>query len=130
MLVRNDIEVVFDSLPAFPVRVRVLDEGGRPSIAGFIIRDDQDQIYPNISKRLAPDFFFQPQVYRQDGDTIPLPPGSHTIAACGPENISQTRSLKVAGPQEISFKLDRWIDPSWTAGIPATTTFVGRLFAL
>ena len=110
---RNDIEIVFSALPAFPVRVRVLDEGGKPSIAGFIIRDGQDRIYPNISKRLAPDFFFQPQVYRRDGDTIPLPPGTYNVAASrGPEYLSQTRTVTVEGPQELAFKFARWIDPS------------------
>jgi hypothetical protein len=110
---RNDIEIVFTSLPAFPVRLRVLDEGGRPAVAGFIIRDGQDRIYPNISKRLAPDFFFQPQVYRRDGDTIPLPPGIYNVAASrGPEYLSQTRTLTVEGPQELAFKFGRWIDPS------------------
>ena len=39
----------------------------RPS---FLVRDDAARIYPNIAKRLAPDFFFQPQVYRADGETI------------------------------------------------------------
>jgi hypothetical protein len=110
---RNDIEVVFNALPAFPVRVRVVDEAGRPAVAGFIIRDGQDRLYPNISKRLAPDFFFQPQVYRRDGDTIPLPPGIYNVTASrGPEYLSQTRSLTVEGPQELSFKFARWIDPS------------------
>jgi hypothetical protein len=110
---RNDIEIVFTALPAFPVRLRVVDEGGRPSVAGFIIRDGQDRIYPNISKRLAPDFFFQPQVYRRDGDTIPLPPGIYNVTASrGPEYVSQTRSLTVEGPQEMGFKFARWIDPS------------------
>jgi hypothetical protein len=110
---RNDTEIVFNALPAFPVRVRVLDEAGRPSVAGFIIRDGQDRIYPNISKRLAPDFFFQPQVYRRDGDTIPLPPGTYNVTASrGPEYLSQARSLTVEGPQELAFKFARWIDPS------------------
>ena len=70
---RNDVEVLFTADPSHPVRVRVQDEKGRPTIAGFLIKDELDRIYPNISKRLAPDFYFQPQVYRHDGQTITLP---------------------------------------------------------
>ncbi len=110
---RNDIEVVFTALPAHAVRVRVLDEHGRPTTAGFIVRDDMDRIYPNISKRLEPDFFFQPQVYRRDGETIALPPGSYSITASrGPEYVQEKRKLRVSGPTEMAFKLARWIDPS------------------
>ena len=117
---RNDIEVLFTSRPAHAVRLRVADEHGRPTTAGFTIRDEHQRIYPNISKRLEPDFFFQPQVYRRDGESIALPPGEFTIAASrGPEYVSQTRRVTVVGPQELSFKLDRWIDPSrdgWYSG--------------
>ena len=100
-------------LPAHAVRVRVLDEHGRPTTAGLIVRDDKDRIYPNISKRLEPDFFFQPQVYRRDGETIALPPGSYSITASrGPEYVQEKRKLRVSGPTEMAFKLARWIDPS------------------
>ena len=110
---RNDIDVLFTSHPAHPVRVRIQDEHGRPTSAGFIIRDDRDRIYPNISKRLEPDFFFQPQVYRADGATIALPAGAFTFAVSrGPEYHAQTKRVEVTGPQELSFKLERWIDPS------------------
>ena len=117
---RNDVEVLFTARPAHPIRVRVRDEQGAPTTAGFLIRDELDRIYPNISKRLAPDFFFQPQVYRADGDVIQLPDGSFTITVSrGPEYLQQTRRVAVAGPQELSFALERWIDPSrdgWYSG--------------
>jgi hypothetical protein len=110
---RNDIEVLFTAAPSHPVRLRVQDEQGRPATAGFIVRDDQDRLYPNISKRLAPDFFFQPQVYRADGGQIALPPGPFTITASrGPEYLDETRRIAVAGPMELLFRLARWIDPS------------------
>ena len=58
------------------------------------MRDELDRIYPNISKRLAPDFFFQPQVYRADGQTISLPGGQFTVTVSrGPEYIPQTQTL-------------------------------------
>jgi hypothetical protein len=117
---RNDIEVLFTALPAHQIRLRVLDEHGRPTTAGFIIRDEWDRIYPNISKRLEPDFFFQPQVYRRDGETIALPPGAFTLTVSrGPEYVTQTTRVEVRGPKELSFRLARWIDPSrdgWYSG--------------
>ena len=76
---RNDVEVVFTAVPAHPVRVRVVDERGEPATAAFLVKDDADRIYPTASKRLAPDFYFQPQVYRTDGDTIDLPSGSFML---------------------------------------------------
>ncbi|MGH9311862.1 MAG: CehA/McbA family metallohydrolase [Vicinamibacterales bacterium] len=110
---RNDIEVLFTAAPAHPVRVRVRDEHGKSATAGFLIRDEADRIYPNISKRLAPDFFFQPQVYRADGDTISLPAGAFTFTVSrGPEYVPQTRRVVISGPQELSFRLERWIDPA------------------
>ena len=117
---RNDIEVVFTAAPSHAVRLRIRDEHGQPTTAGFIIRDDRDRLYPNISKRLAPDFFFQPQVYRRDGDTIALPAGTFTVTMSrGPESIPETRRVAIAGPHELSFQVDRWIDPSrdgWYSG--------------
>jgi hypothetical protein len=117
---RNDVEVLFTAAPAHPVRLRAQDEHGKPTTAGFLIRDDADRIYPNISKRLAPDFFFQPQVYRADGETISLPAGAFTIKVSrGPEYVPQTRRVEIAGPKELSFRLERWIDPAgdgWYSG--------------
>jgi hypothetical protein len=117
---RNDIDVLFTAAPAHRIRLRILDEHDRPTTAGIIVRDDRDRLYPNISKRLAPDFFFQPQVYRKDGDAIDLPAGSFTFTASrGPESVPQTWRVDVTGPQEVAFRLGRWIDPSrdgWYSG--------------
>ncbi len=72
--------------------------------------------------RLAPDFFFQPQVYRADGESIQLPPGSYTVSYTGgPEYITETQKFIVTGsaPTELSFHLKRWIDPvkyGWYSG--------------
>ncbi len=117
---RNDIDVVFNSLPVHHVRVRVQDEHGRPTTAAFLIRDPYGRLYPNVSKRLAPDFFFQPQVYRADGSTIDLPAGSFTVAVSrGPEYVPQTMEVEVPRTEELSVKLARWIDPAsqgWFSG--------------
>jgi DNA-binding transcriptional regulator YdaS (Cro superfamily) len=117
---RNDVEILFTAATAYPVRVKVQDEEGNPATASFLIRDELDRIYPNISKRLAPDFFFQPQVYRADGDVINLPAGSFTVTVSrGPEYLPQTRRLAITGAQELLVRLLRWIDPArdgWYSG--------------
>jgi len=119
---RNDIVVLFNVLPARPVKLHVVDEKGRPAMASFVIRDRLNRLYPNPAKRLAPDFFFQPQIYRADGESISLPEGYYTITYTGgPEYRTHTKELAVddKGPAELSFKLERWIDPAtygWYSG--------------
>jgi hypothetical protein len=119
---RNDVAVVFTSLPAHAVTLRVHDEHGKPAVASFVVRDRFDRVYPNQSKRLAPDFPFQPQVYRADGDTLRLPEGDYTvITGAGPEYVPHTQQLHVAadGGRELDVQLERWIDPAtrgWYSG--------------
>ena len=119
---RNDILVLFNALAAHTVKLRVRDEKGRPAMASFVIRDRLNRLYPNPSKRLAPDFFFQPQIYRADGESISLPAGYYTITYTGgPEYRVHTKELAVDanGPAELSFQLERWIDPAqfgWYSG--------------
>ena len=60
--------------------------------ASFLVRDDAARIYPNIAKRLAPDFFFQPQVYRADGQTIDLPAGAFTSTCRAVLNTCRKRN--------------------------------------
>ena len=119
---RNDILVLFNALAAHTVKLRVRDEKGQPAMASFVIRDRLNRLYPNPSKRLAPDFFFQPQIYRADGESISLPAGYYTITYTGgPEYRVHTKELAVDanGPAELSFQLERWIDPAqfgWYSG--------------
>jgi hypothetical protein len=119
---RNDILILFNALPARTVELHVRDEKGQAAMASFIIRDRLDRLYPNPSKRLAPDFFFQPQIYRADGETISLPEGYYTIAySGGPEYLTHTKEFAVddKGPADLSFQLERWIDPAqygWYSG--------------
>ena len=119
---RNDILVLFNALAARAIKLRVRDEKGEPAMASFVIRDRLSRLYPNPSKRLAPDFFFQPQIYRADGETISLPAGYYNITyAGGPEYRAHTKEFAVDanGPAELSFQLERWIDPArygWYSG--------------
>jgi hypothetical protein len=119
---RNEIVLLFNVLPAHFVRLHVVDEKSEPATAAFVIRDGIDRIYPNLSKRLAPDLFFQPQIYRADGEKVVLPAGNYTVTcSMGPEYIAQSKELTVpeSGDAQISFNMQRWIDPSklaWYSG--------------
>ncbi|MGI8782357.1 MAG: CehA/McbA family metallohydrolase [Acidobacteriota bacterium] len=117
---RNEVSILFQSVQAHAVTLRVRDEKGQPSTAGFLVRDRLQRIYPNPSKRLAPDLPFQPQVYRRDGETLGLPPGTYTIECSrGPEYLPERREVTITGPAEVAFELKRWIDPSrlgWYSG--------------
>ena len=118
---RNEVDVLFNCLPAHELTLRVQDEHGKPTTASFLIRDTQGRVYPSQAKRLAPEFGFHPQVYRADGEKIKLPEGDYTIEfSRGPESIPSTRKMKVTRTlKEAVFKAERWIDPStmgWWSG--------------
>lgn len=75
-------------------------------------------IYPLPSRRVAaydeyPDFFFQPQVYRMDGEHVMLPPGIYNVTFTrGPEYITQSETLVVPSGKtamEATFTLKRWL---------------------
>jgi hypothetical protein len=120
---RNDAPVLFECLPSKDVTLRVQDEDGRPTTASFVIRDGQGRQYPAKTKRLAPDFSFHPQVYREDGEKIRLPAGAYAVEFTrGPEYVARRETLTVgagARPEEWRFRLKRWIDPAslgWYSG--------------
>lgn len=119
---RNDMTVLFTARPAHSVTFRVRDESGDPGMASFVVRDSLNRLYPNPAKRLAPDFFFQPQVYRADGETLRLPEGRYNVTYTGgPEYVTQQKDFTVdaKGPSEVEFQLTRWIDPAeygWYSG--------------
>ena len=119
---RNETTVVFNALPAQALRLVVRDENGAPTVAAFTIRDSLGRLYPNPAKRLAPDLFFQPQVYRENGATVLVPAGSYTVtASMGPEYEPQTKKIEVAvaSANEVSFAMNRWINPPkyhWYSG--------------
>ena len=118
---RNEIDLLFNCLPASDVTFSVQDEHGKPTTASFIVRDKQGRVYPPTAKRLAPDFPFHHQVYRADGEKLKLPHGEFTIEYNrGPEYLTKTKPLHVDAKSETaSFKLERWIDPAtmgWWSG--------------
>ncbi len=118
---RSDVDILFICQPATKITMRVLDFDTRPTTASFLIRDTAERVYPSQAKRLAPDLFFQPQVYRSDGDSITLPPGEYNIEYTrGPEYRKKTQHVQVGNnPLALTFKLERWIDPArqgWYSG--------------
>ncbi|MEO5600444.1 MAG: CehA/McbA family metallohydrolase [Cyclobacteriaceae bacterium] len=111
---------------------RILDSAGTLSKVGFhlaaahqefrmskyIILPTLRGIYPLPSRRVAaydeyPDFFFQPQIYRADGEHVMLAPGTYNVTFTrGPEYIVQTRELIIPSGSkafEATFRLQRWI---------------------
>ncbi len=86
---------------------------------GYTIPARLTGIYPLPSRRVAshdpyPDFFFQPQVYRADGEQVLLPPGKYKVAFTrGPEYLVQTKELVVperVASTEVTFRLKRWVN--------------------
>lgn len=119
---RNGALILFNCQPAHRLTLRVRDEQGVPATAAFTIRDKLNRIYPNPSKRLAPDFFFEPQIYRVDGDQVPLAAGEYEVTCwMGPEYQPQTKRVmvKASGESSVSFAMERWINPpalGWFSG--------------
>ena len=92
---------------------------------GLDLTDDRPDrlvgLYPLPSRRLAktdeyPDFYFQPQIYRADGEHVLLAPGTYEVEYTrGPEYLTRARRITV--PQGVStheeaFRLERWVDMS------------------
>jgi hypothetical protein len=120
---RAEAPVLFTVKPAIPVKLKVRDTDGTPTTARLQFVDDQGHVYPPQPKRLAPDLFFQKQIYRADGEEVRLPPGRFTLFyGRGPEYRVLQRSVIVpaagAGGNEptasltLDLRLERWTDPS------------------
>lgn len=111
---RGEAPVLFDVQPAIPVQLSIRDHDGRPTTARLLIRDREGRVYPPQAKRLAPDFFFQPHIYRADGDVVLLPPGEFTVQSSrGPEYLVRELTGRISrkGKSVLSVRLERWIDP-------------------
>jgi hypothetical protein len=129
---RNESDIVFNCRPSVEVKLEILDDDGTPTTGQFVIRDSQGRIYPSMTKRLAPDFFFHQQVYRHNGESVLLPPGKYRVTYTrGPEYLTLNRDM-IVPPQSLSaasvngaaaavaetpppvhhesFRLKRWID--------------------
>jgi hypothetical protein len=124
----DQVTYVFESAPAVVVKLHILDDDGQPRRDGHAVmgaltfRDARGRVYPSPSRRLAPDFGFQPQVYRADGETVSLQPGKYTVTYTrGPEYLALQKEITIpATPTyEETFQLKRWIHPAakgWYSG--------------
>ena len=130
---RAEAPILFDVKPGVPVRLRVVDFDGKPTVARFTFKDAAGHIYPPRAKRLAPDFFFHDQIYRPDEGIVLLPPGEITMTyGRGPEYRVLARKEHIAtkdlnelgnggrpnpatetevNQPVIAVKLERWINP-------------------
>ncbi|MCH2379854.1 MAG: hypothetical protein MK236_10595, partial [Pedosphaera sp.] len=111
---RGEVPVLFNVLPARAVKLNVRDHDGLPTTARLEFRDATGRVYPPQAKRLAPDFFFQPHIYRAHGQLVSLPSGKYTMESSrGPEYRVHTREVTVSakGATEIKVRLERWVDP-------------------
>ncbi len=120
---RSELPILFRALPSQAIALKIMDDDGKPTTCSLLIRDRLGRVYPNPARRLAPDFFFHPQIYRADGENVVLPTGSYTLVASrGPEYLPVTVEVSVpeselAAPIEIQLK--RWIHmttKNWYSG--------------
>ncbi len=119
---RNAAPILFDCVPSTEVVLGVLDEAGRPTMASFLITDKFGRVYPSPARRTAPDFFFHPQIYRANNETVNLAPGKYSVEYTrGPEYLIERRTIDV--PESVlhkeTFQLHRWIHPAkmnWYSG--------------
>jgi hypothetical protein len=119
---RAEVPVLFTVKPAIAVKLHVLDHDGTPTIGRFQFVDHEGHVFPPQAKRVAPDLFFQKQIYRADGEDVLLPPGDLTMFyGRGPEYRWLKRQVTIPAsvgsshtPQkpEIDVRLERWIDPA------------------
>ncbi len=111
---RAEVPVLFDVRPAVEVKLSVRDFDDVTTTGRFLFLDAAGRVHPPQPKRLAPDFFFQKQIYRPDGGTVLLPQGEFTMFyGRGPEYRWLQRKVTVAGsgPAEVAVKLERWVNP-------------------
>ncbi len=119
---RSDLNLLFECEPSVEMTLEVRDDDGRPTMGQFTFRDALGRIYPAKARRLAPDFFFQDQVYRRDGESVRLPPGEYDVTYTrGPEYRVGRRKIVVPAGQRHTerFDLVRWInlaERGWYSG--------------
>src|ERR1043165_1934190 len=65
---RGEVPILFTIKPAIPVKLVVKDFDGKPTTGRFAFKDRAGRVYPPQAKRVAPDSFFQQQVYRPDDE--------------------------------------------------------------
>lgn len=111
---RGELPVLFEIRRAVAVSLSIEDHDGKPTTGRFLFLDGLGHVYPPQARRLAPDLFFQKQIYRHDGEVVFLPPGELTMYyGRGPEYRWLRRSIVVPAKAEhtVKVRLQRWINP-------------------
>ena len=111
---RGELPVLFTVRPAVPVQLTIRDHDGQPTTGRFTFFDRAGHVYPPQVKRLAPDLFFQKQIYRYDGEMVLLPPGQFTMYyGRGPEYrwLKKAVTILSKGDARIEVQLERWVHP-------------------
>jgi hypothetical protein len=119
---RAQLPFLMEILPAVPVRLSIHDDEGAPAFARLTIRDAAGRIYPPQPRRLAPDLFFQQQIYREHDEFVYLPPGNFEVECTqGPETVPLRKMMRVVSEVSNTWELEvrRWIHPmryGWYCG--------------
>ena len=125
---RNEVAILFDCVAGFEVGLDIRDaatpDDATPMMVALEIRDEQGRVYPNPARRLAPDFFFHNQIYRQNGEKLALPAGTFDVRISrGPEYQPLEQKFVIDPSSDesrvLTGKLQRWIEPidwGWYSG--------------
>jgi hypothetical protein len=111
---RAELPILFEIRRAVKVSLSVRDADGRPTTGRLLFMDSAGHVHPPQARRLAPDLFFQKQIYRHDGEVVWLPPGQFTMfSGRGPEYRWQERVVEIPSNPEhrLAIRLQRWVDP-------------------
>ena len=112
---RAEIPILFRAEAPVDLTLQITEADGTPSTARLVFRDLAGHVFPPQAKRLAPDFYFQEQIYRHHGQHLSLPAGDYTLESSrGPEYLvtSQNMTLPRARSHTLDITLHRWIQPS------------------
>jgi hypothetical protein len=112
---RSRVPVLFNIEPATQVTLDIRDHDGKPNTARLVFRDEAGHVFPPQAKRLAPDFYFQEQIYRHSGQSILLPPGRFTLESSrGPEYhpVHQDLVIPETPQHTLEIRLKRWVNPA------------------
>ncbi len=109
---RADIPILFRADAPVDLTLQITEADGTPSTARLVFRDLAGHVFPPQAKRLAPNFYFQEQIYRHHGQHLSLPAGDYTLESSrGPEYAvtSQNITLPRASSHTLDITLHRWI---------------------
>ena len=112
---RAEVPILFDCQPAVRTKLTIRDFDGSPTTARLVFRDAAGKVYPPQAKRLAPDFYFQEQIYRANGEEVLLPPGELFLESSrGPEYVVERTRIEIPATEtsELEIDLKRWINPA------------------